>query len=194
MEQAPLFRCHDCKNKKPLDSFKLREKKDRYGEKGQPTSRCIPCAANEQHRRQTKKRKRDEECPAGPNLVISLEQFTEHLRQQALTGSIDWSARVSTQGLSGEVENVIVKHVWEATGFRFTYGWFLLNVQWLKFPLLQLGIRQNVNRRMVLSNASTNAAKVQPAAIITTRCLLKMASDPETPAECLASIAMDYSM
>ena len=170
MEQAPLFHCHDCKNQKTLDNFKLREKKDRYGEKGQPTSWCIPCAAKEQHRRQTKKRKHDEEGPAGPNLAISLEQFTELLRQQALTGDINCSTCVSTQGLSNEVENVIIKHVWEVTGFRFTYGWFLLNVQWLKFPATSIryktkhvqknGVVQRVYRCCQSTASSNNHDKM----------------------------------
>ena len=49
-------------------------------------------------------------------------------------GAISHSASVSTQGLSGEADDlctVIIGHVWEATGFRYTYGQFTLEGQWL---------------------------------------------------------------
>ena len=62
--------------------------------------------------------------PAEPDRTISLEQFTALLHEQALTSDISCSARVFTQGLTGEVDEifaVIVGRVWEATRFRFTY-------------------------------------------------------------------------
>ena len=135
MEQEPLIYCHDCHVSKPRDQFALRKRSDKHGEKGEPTSRCSPCAEKERHRRETKKRKRSEEnpnlCvdPEEPNCLISLEQFAARLHEEALTGVISYSARVSTQGLSeeaGVICSMIVGRVWEATGFRFTYGPFLL--------------------------------------------------------------------
>jgi len=85
----------------------------------------------ERDRHMIRKRKRDEEGldpsedPAEPNPTISIEQFTALLREQALAENICYSARVSTQGLTGEVDEICSKavgRVWEATGFRFTYG------------------------------------------------------------------------
>jgi len=65
--------------------------------------------------------------------VVSLEQLTTLLHQQALTGTIDFGASVSAQVLPEEAAtafNVFFGHAWEATRFRFTYGWFLLDVRW----------------------------------------------------------------
>jgi hypothetical protein len=61
------------------------------------------------------------EGPAEPP-IKSIEDFMVLLCQQALTGAINYSACVSTQGVAVDVEKVITGHVWEATGFRFTYG------------------------------------------------------------------------
>lgn len=131
MDQALLFHCLHCKNKKPIDQFILRRKDDKYGLQGQPTSSCTSCAAKAQQRREVKKRKRVEEVdgpsgdPPETNRPISLEQFTTLLHQQALTGDINCVACVSTQGLFGEDDKVcaaIVARVWKSTGFRFTYG------------------------------------------------------------------------
>ena len=63
--------------------------------------------------------------PEEPDCAISLEQFTAQLHEKAHTGVISYSGCVSTQEISGEVDNlckVIVGHVWEATGFKFIYG------------------------------------------------------------------------
>ena len=137
MEQAALFYCHDCHGKKLKDQFKLHSKDNKYGKKGDPTSRCLPCAENERQRRQNKKRKRDEEClnpsesPATPDPIIPIEKFTELLRELARGPEIDWRTCVSTQGMVGEEEDIsklILRRVWDATGFRFTYGGFLLGV------------------------------------------------------------------
>ncbi len=144
MEQAPLLRCYDCKSSKTKDQFELRKRKNKYGEQGEPLSRCSSCAAKERERNEKKKRKRDEEGrdasgdPARPDRAISIDQFTSALHEQALTGVISFSARVSTQGLGVEEDGIcttIVGRVWEATGFRFTYGWFPLEGQWLILPL-----------------------------------------------------------
>ena len=203
MEHATLFCCHNCENKKPWDEFKLREKDDKYGRKGEPTGRCLPCAEKERHRRQNAKRKRDEEglnpsgVPEEPEPILPVEQFTVLLRELALGGDPSCRTRVSTQGLvgeDGEVFKVIIGRVWEATGFRFTYGWFSLEVQSLMFPIIQLDSGINTSRRMVLSNECTNAAKLKPAATIVRRSRLNKASKSETPAECLASLAKGYSM
>lgn len=62
---------------------------------------------------------------------MAIEQFTALLHQQACIGNICCHAHVSTQGLPEEVEDafdVIAAHAWEATGFRFTYGQFILKV------------------------------------------------------------------
>lgn len=140
MEQAQLIYCHTCKNKKPVDQFKLRAKDDKYGRKGEPTTRCSPCMMKVQQRRQIQKRKRAEEGSEDPvetNTILSMEKFTALLHQQAIAGEIDWSGRVSTQELPGEAEDTfkaIAARVWEATGFRFQYGCFPLEVQLLMHP------------------------------------------------------------
>ena len=62
------------------------------------------------------------------------------LCQQALTGEIYYPAYISTEGLprdTDEAFKVISGHVWEATGFRFTYGQFPLEVQGLMLPIIQ---------------------------------------------------------
>lgn len=137
MEQAALFYCHDCKGKKPKDQFKLHLKDNKYGKKDDPTTRCLPCAEKERQRRQNKKRKRDEEginsseSLATPDPIISIENFTELLRELAREPDIDWRTCVSTRGMVGEEDDIlklILRRVWDATGFRFTYGWFLLGV------------------------------------------------------------------
>ena len=202
MEQGPLFRCHDCKNCKPKDQFSLRKRDDKHGARGEPSSRCLPCAAKERARHETKKRKRAEEGldasgdPAEAGRPISIEQFTALLREQVLTGKIYYSARVSTQGLAGEADEMragIVRHVWEATGFRFTYGPILLEGIMTNPPTIQLDTIQNTSGRMALSSERTNAAKRQPVAIIAKRGS-RWTSKAETGAECLASLAMERSI
>ena len=98
----------------------------------------------ERDRRENKKRKRDEEGlhssgdPEDPEHTTSIEQFTALLQEQARTGNICCSARVSTQGLAGEVDEIcagIVGRVWEATGFRFMYAQFPLEGRRLIIPL-----------------------------------------------------------
>src|SRR6266404_1768114 len=129
MDQALLVYCHTCKNNKPVDQFKLRAKDDKYGRKGEPTTRCSPCMMKVQQRCKSKRRKRAEEGsedPVEPNTILSIENFTALLHQQAIAGDINWSGCVSTQELPGEAEDAfkaIAVHVWEATGFRFKYGW-----------------------------------------------------------------------
>src|SRR5258706_15333112 len=109
MEQEPLFSCHDCHHRKPKAHFALRKKTDRHGPEGEPTSRCLPCAEQERHRHENKKRKQLEEGtdPSGDppecNRPISLEQFTEQLHEKACTGVFSYSGCMSTQGISGEV-------------------------------------------------------------------------------------------
>ena len=123
---------------KPKDQFNLRQKDDRFGSKGEPTGRCTHCMTRNRQTRQEKKRKRDEdgahpsEDPAEPARIGSIDQFTELLRQQALEGGICCRMRVSTQGLAAEEDEIIkiiAGRVWEATGFRFTFVWLLLEVQ-----------------------------------------------------------------
>ena len=100
--------------------------------------------AEEWERCKIRKRKQDEEGPdlsrgpAEPDRSISVKQFTALLREQALTGVISCSARVSAQGLADNVDGIctaLVGRVWEATGFRFTYGRFPLEGQWLMLTL-----------------------------------------------------------
>ena len=116
---------------KTKEEFLLYKTNTKFRVQGEPSTRCIPCAATEWEKRELKKRKRDEEGidlsgdPAGPERSISIEQFAALLREKALTGVITCSARVSTEGLDGSADEmcaVIVGRVWEATGFRFTYG------------------------------------------------------------------------
>ena len=118
--------------------FLLHKKTSKRSIEGEPSSRCSSCAAKERERRQIKKRKRDDEGldlsgdPAEPDRSITIEQFTVLLREKGLTGVISCSARVSTQGLVGNADEMctaIVGRVWEATGFRFTYGQFPLEVK-----------------------------------------------------------------
>ena len=133
MEQEPLLQCQDCHSRKPQNQFALCKRSDKHGAKGDPSSRCSSCA-EKRHQRENKKRKRAERgpglCgdPGEPIPAISLEQLTAQLHEEALTGVISCSIRVSTQGLSGEVDDihsVIVGRVWEATGFRFMYVWLV---------------------------------------------------------------------
>ena len=88
--------------------------------------------------RQEKKRKRDEdnahpsEDPVEPAPTRSIDEFMELLHQQALQGKICCHIHVSMQGLAAEEDamlNIIAGHVWEATGFRFTFVWLLPEVQ-----------------------------------------------------------------
>ena len=133
MDQAPFLRCIDCEVRKPRDQFKLRERDDKYGKKGDPTRKCSLCTTRNQNRHLNLKRKRNEEDPNLAELdpTISIEQRTTMLHEQALRGDLCCRMRVSTQGLAvaeAEVIRVIVGRVWEATGFRFTYGWFPLEL------------------------------------------------------------------
>jgi hypothetical protein len=125
----PLRTCHDCKQLKPLSEFKLREKDDRYGKKGGPTSRCTQCTLRSQLSRQNLKRKRANDdaeelislCIS--DSVLSVDQFTAQLANRAPDGSLRCCTRIATQGMVGntkEVANIIAGHVWEATGYRFT--------------------------------------------------------------------------
>jgi len=53
-------------------------------------------------------------------------------------GVISWSACVSALVLAknaDEICKVLVGCMWEATGFRFTYGQFPLEGQWLMLTL-----------------------------------------------------------
>ena len=138
MEQAPRHYCRNCNTWKSKDQFNLRQKDDRFGSKGEPTSVCMSCTTKNRQTRQEKKRKHDEdhahpsEDPAEAAPIRSIDQFTEQLRQQALEGDICCRMRVSTQGLAAEddtILKIIAAHVWEATGFRFTFVWLLLAVQ-----------------------------------------------------------------
>ena len=50
------------------------------------------------------------------------------LCEEALTGVISCSTCISTQDLSGEADDIcsiVIGHMWEATGFRFTYVWLV---------------------------------------------------------------------
>ena len=129
MEREPLFTCHDCHHSKPKAHFALRQRTDKHGSKGEPSSRCLPCAERERHRCKNKKRKRLEEGtdsfgdPPECDRAISLEKFTEELHEKACTGVFSYSGCIYTQGISGEVDDiwrVIAARVWEATGFKFT--------------------------------------------------------------------------
>ena len=140
VEQEPLFRCHNCKHRKTRDEFLLYKKNTKHGVQGEPSTRCSSCAVTERETRQLKKRKRDEEGidltgdPPQPDWSISIEQFMTLLREKALTSIISWSTHVSTQGLVGNADEMcaaIVGCVWEATGFRFTYGWLPLEREFL---------------------------------------------------------------
>jgi len=144
MEQEPLFRCHDCTTSKPREEFSIRKRDSKHGVQRDVPSRCASCAATERERCKIRKRKRDEKGldlsggPEEPNRPMSIEQFTTLLREKALTGVFSFSARVSAQGLAGNADDickVLVARVWEATGFRFTYGRFPLEGQWLMLTL-----------------------------------------------------------
>ena len=103
--------------------------------KGDPSLRCLPCAVKEQERYQRKKRKHDKEVTSPsesqeePGSTITVERFTELLAELAHGREIDYSTCISMQGMveeEDEIFKLIVKRVWEATGFRFMYVWFLL--------------------------------------------------------------------
>ena len=145
MEQEPLFfYCHCCNSSKPREEFSICKRDNKDGVQGDPPSRCTSCAAKEQERRKIRKQKQDEEGldlsggPEEPDRLISIKQFTALLREKALMGVISCSACISAQGLADNVDNVctvLVGHVWEATGFQFTYGQFPCEGQWLMLTL-----------------------------------------------------------
>ena len=146
MEQEPLLYCRDCKSSKSRDQFNSCQRDDKHGAKGEPTSKCTDCVMRNQQRRQITKRKRDEEGPnpsEGPSEldpVLSMEEFSTLLPNQALEGNLCCRACVSTQEMDdddAEKYNVIAGHMWEATGFRFRFVCFPLEVQWLMFPAIQ---------------------------------------------------------
>jgi hypothetical protein len=126
---APLHPCHPCKQLKRLGVFKLRVKDDRYGKKGDPTSKCTECTLQNQISRQKRKRKHDEDEDEEPtDLCINrpalpLDQFTVLSANRASDGSLSCCTRVTTEGMVGdtkEVADILVGHIWEATGYRFT--------------------------------------------------------------------------
>jgi len=129
MENEPLHHCHDCKRSKHKNLFKLRERNDQHGQKGEPTHKCLECTSQNQKTRHSSKRKRDDsdpdtsESPPRTGLVISIEQFTTTLTKLARQGVIHCCTHVSMQELGGDDStnlDVIIQHIWEATGFRFT--------------------------------------------------------------------------
>ena len=161
---------------KPMDQFKLYPKDTKYVRKGHLICWCLPCTVKEQERHQKKKRKCDEgitspsESQEEPNSVIPIEQFTELLCELACGCEINCCTHISLQGMVEEEDKIfklIVKHVWEATGFRFTYVWFCLRHKWLITPSVRSASGVKTSRRMVLSNKCMNAAKVKPAVAIT---------------------------
>ena len=77
MEQATLIYCRNCKSKKPSNQFKLREKDNKYGRKGEPTGRCLPCAEKERHIRRNNTQRRDHEgLNPEPDSILPVERFT----------------------------------------------------------------------------------------------------------------------
>ena len=206
MEQAPLFCCHNCKSSKPKDQFELHKTSNKYGAQGVPLSRCSSCVVKEQDRNEKRKRKRDEDgndmsrVPAGPNRVISIDQFMAMLREQCLTGVISFSAHVSIQGSYGEEDGictVIAGHVWGG-------HWVPVHV-WVvsawgsmaNIPFIQSDIGWKLPKRMVPANGCTNAVKQQRAAITAgrgPRWSLNKTAKAETPAKYLASLATDCCM
>ena len=105
MEQVPLFHCLNCQNSETKGPYILRKKNYKYGARGEP------------------------------DRITYIQQFTVALHERALTGVISC---FSTRGLAGEADEIctrIVGHVWEATWFRFTYGWFSLEGQCLMLSL-----------------------------------------------------------
>ena len=137
MDQAVLFLCVHCKIKKPKSQFKLHSKDTKHVKRGNPLSQCLPCVVKVYEGCEKNKRKHDKEVPSPsesreePNSIIHIEQFIELLAELARGHMIDCSAWISRQGMIEEEEDIfklIVKQVWEATGFRFTYVWFLLEV------------------------------------------------------------------
>jgi len=126
MEQASLHYCCDCKTTKPRDQFKSHEKDDKHGKKGIPTSKCTCCTMRNQHTHKKLKQKHDEdgpnpsEDPVEPDPVISTEEFTALLHEQAHNSNLCCQACVSTQGMDEEEEEVfkvIVRRIWHATGY-----------------------------------------------------------------------------
>jgi hypothetical protein len=137
MDEVALIYCHDCKNKKPKPEFKLHSKDTKHAKKGNPLRQCLPCGVKQQERRQRNKRKHDEDItmPSMPSesqgSIIPIERFTELLAELAQGCEIDYRTYASRQRMVEEEEGIfklIVKHVWEATGYRFTYVWLLLEV------------------------------------------------------------------
>ena len=82
------------------------------------------------HKELERKHDGEDANPPEPGPTISIEQFTELLNQQALTGNICCQAHVSTHVIAAEEEEefkILARRVWEATGSRFTSVWFLLD-------------------------------------------------------------------
>jgi hypothetical protein len=154
MDQAPLHFCRDCSAWKPKDQIHLRQKDDRFGCKGEPTGRCTSCTTRNHQRRQDMKRKRADdpsEVSAEPSPPRSIEQFTTVLHQQAHTDNFCCRARVSTEGLAGNEDDllkVLAGRVWEATGFRFMCVWFPPEGQELTLSNIRLDLDQVIFIRM----------------------------------------------
>ena len=125
---APLHHCHACKSLKPLTEFKLREKDDQYGRKGDPTSKCTLCTLRNQKSRQNLKRKREPEeptsvCVNNSLLPVDQDQSTALLANRTPDGSLRFSTRVTAEGVVGDTKSIAcitAGYVWEATGYRFT--------------------------------------------------------------------------
>jgi hypothetical protein len=202
MDQASLHFCRDCGARKPKDQFHLRQKDDRFGCKGEPTSRCTSCATRSLERRQEMKRKRADDPsevsaePSPPQSIESIEQFTTMLHQQAHTDDLCCRARVPTKELAGnedEVLKVLVGRVWEATGFRFMCVRFPPEGQQLTLSNIRLDLNQNNFIRMEIYNGySTSAPRARPVPIIGLRSLERTLSQPGTPAEWTDSTVMEH--
>jgi hypothetical protein len=126
---APLYPCHNCRQLKPLSEFELRAKDDRYGKKGDPTTKCTPCALRNRLSRQNKKRKHEPDeptsvCTNDPVLPVDRDRFMAALlTRRAPDGSLSCCMRVTTEGMVGDtkvIADIIAGDVWEATGYRFT--------------------------------------------------------------------------
>ena len=143
MEQAPFHFCRDCMTRKPINQFNLHQRNDKYGAKGEPTGRCTHCTVRNQQRHQDLKRKHGENpsgCLPEPSPALSTQQFMILLQEQALKGNLSYQTCVLTQGMTdeeGDIFDVIAACVWDATGFRFMFVWFLTEVQWLIFLNVQ---------------------------------------------------------
>lgn len=115
MDEPLPYPCSNCNQIKPLNKSKFREKDDRHGKNGEPTSQCTQCTPQKAPTQQTKRIKDDTEGPepvhiGGP--VLPVDQTMSLMVNRT-------SGRVTTKRVTGDTKEIIASivagHTWEAT-------------------------------------------------------------------------------